>query len=398
MPEFGPLAIDGGEPVRKQLLPYARQTVDDDDITAVVEALRSDWLTTGPLVETFEKAFASEVGAGYAVAVSSGTAALHAAVAALGIGAGDEVIIPAITFVATANCVVFQGGKPVFADVDPETLLLDPNQVEALVTPRTRAVIAVDYAGQPCDYDGLREITDAHEISLVADACHAVGGRYQGKAVGSLAMLSAFSFHPAKHIATGEGGMITTNDSDLARRARIFRNHGITTDHRQRAEKGSWFYEMVELGLNYRLTDLQCALGLKQLEKAGIWLKRRRGIAARYRSSLSQVPGIEPLAVADNVEHAYHLFVIRLTENDLAAKRDEVFSALRAEGIGVNVHYIPVHLHPFYRERLGTHPGDIPVAEAEYQRILTLPMFPAMTDQDVDDVVTAIRKVVGGLS
>jgi perosamine synthetase len=398
MPDFGPLAIDGGEPVRRQLLPYARQTVDDDDITAVVEALRSDWLTTGPLVETFEKAFASEVGAGHAVAVSSGTAALHAAVAALGIGAGDEVIIPALTFVATANCVVFQGGKPVFADVDPETLLLDPNQVEALVTPRTRAVIAVDYAGQPCDYDGLRKITDAHEISLVADACHAVGGRYRGKAVGSLAMLSTFSFHPAKHVATGEGGMITTNDPELARRARIFRNHGITTDHRQRAEKGSWFYEMVELGLNYRLTDMQCALGLKQLEKAGFWLKRRRAIAARYRSSLSQVSGIEPLAVTDNVEHAYHLFVIRLTENDLAAKRDEVLSALRAEGIGVNVHYIPVHLHPFYRERFGTHPGDIPVAEAEYQRILTLPMFPAMTDQDVDDVVTAIRKVVGGLS
>jgi perosamine synthetase len=398
MPDFGPLAIDGGEPVRRQLLPYARQTVDDDDITAVVEALRSDWLTTGPLVETFEKAFASEVGAGHAVAVSSGTAALHAAVAALGIGAGDEVIIPALTFVATANCVVFQGGKPVFADVDPETLLLDPNQVEALVTPRTRAVIAVDYAGQPCDYDGLRKITDAHEISLVADACHAVGGRYRGKAVGSLAMLSTFSFHPAKHVATGEGGMITTNDPELARRARIFRNHGITTDHRQRAEKGSWFYEMVELGLNYRLTDMQCALGLKQLEKAGFRLKRRRAIAARYRSSLSQVSGIEPLAVTDNVEHAYHLFVIRLTENDLAAKRDEVLSALRAEGIGVNVHYIPVHLHPFYRERFGTHPGDIPVAEAEYQRILTLPMFPAMTDQDVDDVVTAIRKVVGGLS
>jgi perosamine synthetase len=211
-------------------------------------------------------------------------------------------------------------------------------------------------------------------------------------------MLSTFSFHPAKHVATGEGGMITTNDPDLARRARIFRNHGITTDHRQRAEKGSWFYEMVELGLNYRLTDMQCALGLKQLEKAGFWLKRRRAIAARYRSSLSQVSGIEPLAVTDNVEHAYHLFVIRLTENDLAAKRDEVLSALRAEGIGVNVHYIPVHLHPFYRERFGTHPGDIPVAEAEYQRILTLPMFPAMTDQDVDDVVTAIRKVVGGLS
>jgi len=394
MPDFGRLAIDGGEPVRRQMLPYARQTIDEDDIAAVVAALRSDWLTTGPLVEEFEGAFAREVGAAHAVAVSSGTAALHVAVAALGIGAGDEVIVPAMTFAATANCVVFQGGTPVFADVHPETLLIDPNQVEALLTPQTRAVIAVDYAGQPCDYEALKEVTEAHGIALIADACHAVGGRYRGEPVGTLADVSTFSFHPAKHIATGEGGMITTNDIDLARRARVFRNHGITTDHRERAEEGSWFYEMVELGLNYRLTDLQCALGVTQLRKAGSWLQRRRDIASRYSGALSRVCGVEPLTTAADVEHAYHLYVIRLTDHHLAAKRAEIFAALRAEGIGVNVHYIPVHLHPFYRNRFGTNPGDVPVAEAEYRRILSLPMFPAMTDHDVADVLTAVEKTV----
>ncbi len=392
MPDFGPLAIDGGEPIRTDMLPYARQTIDEDDVAAVVATLRSDWLTTGPLVEEFENAFASEVGTQHAVAVSSGTAALHVAVAALGIGTGDEVIVPAMTFVATANCVVLQGGTPVFADVDSKTLLIDPDQIEALLTPRTRAVIAVDYAGHPCDYDALREITDAHGIAIIADACHAVGGRYREQPVGGLADLSTFSFHPAKHIATGEGGMITTGDMDLARRARIFRNHGITTDHRERAEQGSWFYEMVDLGFNYRLTDFQCALGIKQLEKASSWLKRRRAIASRYSSALSGVHGVEPLPTAADVEHAYHLYVIRLSDHHLATKRDEIITALRAEGIGVNVHYIPVHLHPFYRERFGTIPGNVPVAEAEYRRILSLPMFPAMTDRDIADVVTAVRK------
>lgn len=394
MPDFGPLAIDGGEPIRTDMLPYARQTIDDDDVAAVVAALRSDWLTTGPLVEEFEEAFAREVGAAHAVAVSSGTAALHAAVAALGIGAGDEVIVPAMTFVATANCVVFQGGTPVFSDVDRKTLLIDPDQVEALLTPHTRAVIAVDFAGQPSNYDKLREVTDVHGIPLVADACHALGARYRGRQVGSLADASVFSFHPAKHIATGEGGMLATDDGSLARRAMIFRNHGITSDLHERAEKGSWQYEMVELGFNYRLTDLQCALGMKQLEKAAGWLDRRREIASRYRNELVHIGGVEALTTAPDVEHAYHLFVVRLSDQQLAARREEFFTALRAEGIGVNVHYFPVHLHPFYRERFDTSPGLCPVAESEYGRILSLPVFASMTDDDVEDVLTAVRKVV----
>ena len=248
-------------------IPYATQWIEEDDILAVADALRSDWLTTGPTIEKFEKAFADFVGAKYAVAVNSGTAALHTAIFALGIGPGDEVIVPAMTFAATANCVVFQGGTPVFADVDLGTLLIDPASVESCLSPNTKAIIAVDYAGQPCDYDTLEDIAKRRNLILVADACHSLGGRYKDKLVGTLAALNAFSFHPVKHITTGEGGMITTDEPNLAERMRIFRNHGITTDHRQRDAQGSWFYEMVELGYNYRITDFQCALGMSQLKK-----------------------------------------------------------------------------------------------------------------------------------
>jgi perosamine synthetase len=355
--------------------------------------LRSDWLTTGPKVEEFETAFAKYVGAKHAVAVSSGTAALHAAVSALQIGPGDEVIVPAMTFAATANCVVFQGGTPIFADVNPDTLLIDPDSVSSLVTERTRAVIAVDYAGHPCDYEALHSVIGPRGISLVADACHAPGGRYRGTPVGTLADLSTFSFHPVKHIATGEGGMVTTDHHEFAQHMRVFRNHGITTDHRQRSERGSWFYEMVGLGYNYRLSDLQCALGLSQLSKLDASAEKRRGIATHYIEGLSEIQGVEPLAIRADVEHAFHLFVIRLIDERLASQRGEIFAALRAEGIGVNVHYVPVHLHPFYKERFETGPGLCPVAEAEYSRILSLPIFPAMTETDIGDVINAVAKV-----
>jgi perosamine synthetase len=387
------LAINGGTPVRETMLPYGRQWVDEEDIAAVVEVLRSDWLTTGPEVGEFEQAFADFVGAREAVAVSNGTAALHAAMYAVGIGPGDEVIVPPMTFAASANCIVFQGGTPVFADVNPDTLLLDPAQVEDKITPRTKAILAVDYTGQACDYDALRAVADRHGLVLVDDACHALGGSYQGRPVGSLADLSTFSFHPVKHITTGEGGMITTDDLDLAQRMRVFRNHGITSDHRQRAEQGSWFYEMVDLGYNYRLTDLQCALGMSQLRKLPAWVARRQEIARRYNAAFAEMPTVEPLGVRDDVSHAYHLYVIQLDLAQLQATRAEVFAALRAEGMGVNVHYIPVHLHPFYRERFGTGPGLCPVAEAAYERLISLPMFPAMTDEDVESVIKAVFKV-----
>ena len=388
-----PLAIEGGMPVRATTLPYGRQCVDDDDVAAVTETLRSAWLTTGPKVEQFEQALAACTGTAFAVAVSNGTAALHAAMYSLGIGKGDEVIVPAITFAATANCVAFLGGRPVFADVNPDTLLLDPAGVESRVTPRTKAVIAVDYAGQSCDYNALGALAGSRGLALADDACHAIGGSYRGRPVGSLAAVNTFSFHPVKHVTTGEGGAITTDDPDLAGRMRTFRNHGITTDHRQRESKGSWFYEMGDLGFNYRLTDIQCALGISQLPKLPAWVRRRQAIALRYDAAFARMPAVRPLAVRPEVSHAYHLYVIRLELDRVRVDRAAVFSALRAEGIGVNVHYIPVHLHPYYRRTFGTAPGDCPVAEAAYERILSLPIFPAMTDEDAEDVIRAVGKV-----
>jgi perosamine synthetase len=364
------LAVNGGRPVRATTLPYGRQSIDDDDVRAVVAALRSDWLTTGPAVAEFERAFAAATGAAEAVAVSSGTAALHAAMHALGIGAGDE------------------GGTPVFADVEPDTLLLDPATVR--ITSRTKAIVAVDYAGQPCDYDALR----AFGLPIVADACHALGGSADGTPVGALAELNAFSLHPVKHVTTGEGGMITTDDAELARRMRVFRNHGITRDHREREREGSWFYEMVELGYNYRITDFQCALGTSQLGKLRGSVARRRAIAERYDRFFASAPAMKPLRVRAGVGHAYHLYPVLLGLEKLTVDRAAVFRALRAEGIGCNVHYVPVHLHPYYRQRFGTGPGLCPNAEAAYERLITLPMFPAMTDGDVDDVLEACAKVM----
>ena len=375
------------------MIPYGKQCIDEEDIKAVVDVLRSDWLTTGPTIEQFEKAFSDFVGAKYAVAVNSGTAALHAAMFALDIGPGDEVIVPSMTFAATANCVVFQGGTPVFADVDPGTLLIDPASVEARLSSKTKAIIAVDYAGQPCDYDTLAGIASRHNLTLVADACHSLGGCYKDKPVGTLATLNAFSFHPVKHITTGEGGMITTDDQKLAERMRLFRSHGISTDHRQREAQGSWFYEMVELGFNYRITDFQCALGICQLKKLPLWIEQRQAIAARYDRELTN-DGIKPLKKENNVHHAYHLYVVQLQMEKLKTDRAVIFKELREEGIGVNVHYIPVHLHPYYRRRFQTGPGLCPVAERTYEQIISLPMFPGLTTKDVDSVIKKVRKII----
>ena len=387
------LAIDGGTPVRATLLPYGRQSVSEEDIRSVADVLQSDWLTTGPKVGEFETAFASFVGASEAVAVNSGTAALHAAMFALGIGAGDEVIVPTMTFSATANSVVFQGGTPVFVDSDPAMLLIDPALVERAITPKTKAIIAVDYAGQPCDYGALGEVARRHGIPLLADACHALGGSDQGRAVGSLAELSTFSFHPVKPMTTGEGGMITTDNPQHAKSMRQFRNHCLTTDHRERHNAGSWTYEMFQLGYNYRLTDFQCALGMSQLRKVSQWTLRRQEIARRYMKAFEALDTVRPLAVRPGVSHAYHLFVAELQTEKLRAGRAEIFRALRAENIGANVHYIPVHLLPFYRERFGMRPGMLPVAEGAYERILSLPLFAGMTDDDANDVIQAVTKV-----
>ena len=377
------------------MIPYGRQLIGEEDIKAVVEVLRSDWLTTGPKVNEFEKVFADYVGAKEAVAVNSGTAALHAAVYALEIGPDDEVIVPAMTFAATANCVVFQGATPVFVDVDPDTLLISPDQVAAGLTPRTKALIAVDYTGHPADYDTLRSIAKPHGIALVADASHSLGASYKNRPVGTLADLSTFSFHPVKHITTAEGGMITTADSDLAQKMRAFRNHGITSDYHQREAMGSWFYEMVALGYNYRLNDVQSALGISQLQKLSRWVDRRQAIAQRYNEAFSQLAAVRPLAVKENVSNAYHLYVIKIDFTKLRIDRATIFANLRAEGIGVNVHYIPVHLHPYYQKKFGTGPGLCPVAEAAYEQILSLPIHPGLTDVEIDVVCNTIQNVLG---
>ena len=393
MLDSAPLAINGGTPIRRALLPYGHQTIEDDDVAAVVQTLRSDWLTTGPKVAEFELAFAEFTGAHEAVAVSNGTAALHAAVAGLRVGPGDEVIVTPLTFAASANCIVYQGATPVFVDVEPDTLLLDPKLIERAITRRTKAIVAVDYAGQPADYDAINRIASHHGLAVIADAAHSLAGACGGRSVGTLATLTTFSLHPVKVMTTGEGGVITTNDSAMARAMRAFRSHGITTDHRQREAEGSWFYEMVDLGYNYRITDFQCALGLSQLRKVDGWLKRRSEIARLYDEAFQSISEVTPLRVRDDVKHGYHLYSIRVNAGTLSVGRREIFAALRAENIGVNVHYIPVHLHPFYRRTFGTAPGLCPVAENAYEELITLPIFPAMSDADVADVINAVRKV-----
>lgn len=387
------LAVNGGPPVREVMLPYARQCVDEADIAAVVAVLQSPWLTTGPAVRAFEEALAATAGVEYAVAVSSGTAALHCMVHALGIGPGDEVVVPAMTFSATANVVVHQGATPVFADVDPETLLMDPDSVAQRVGPRTRAIIAVDYAGQPCDYSRVSEVAQSVGAAVMADGCHALGATADGRPVGSIAHATAFSFHAVKHVAMGEGGAVTTADPAFAAAARSFRNHGIDSDHLQRARDGSWRYDLVDLGLNYRVTDIQAALGLAQLGHLPQWLDRRRALALKYDEALADFVGLSPLGHRPGVEHAYHLYVVRLLLDRWKVDRAAVFVALRAEGIGVNVHYIPVHLLSYYQEHFGYGEGLCPHAETAYESLLTLPLFPCMTDDDVADVVSALIKV-----
>ncbi len=372
-------------------IPYGRQCIDDDDIQAVVDTLKSDFITTGPKIDEFETAVASFTGARRGIAVSNGTAALHAAMFAAGIKPGDEVIVSPITFVASSNVVIYQGGVPVFADVLPGSLLIDPEEARRKITPRTKAIVAVDYAGQPCDYSALREIADEHGLFLIADACHSIGGIYKGKKVGMLADMTALSFHPVKHITSGEGGMVLTDNYKWAEKMKAFRGHGISTDYRQREKMGSWHYDMLSLGYNYRITDFQCALGISQLKKLPAWIKRRQEIARKYDAAFASEELVTPLENQPDVANAYHLYVIKLSKK---LNRCEVFSALRNAGIGVNVHYIPVHYHPYYREKFGTCEGMCPVAEEAYERIISLPMFPTMTVEEEDRTISTVLETV----
>ncbi len=388
------LAVHGGRPVRSTSLPYCRQAIAEDDVQAVVAALRSDWLTTGPQVTTFERSFASTVGVAHAVAVSSGTAALHAAVVAAGTRPGDEVVTSPLSFVASANAVLYCGAVPVFADIRPDTLCMDPREVETKLMTRTRVVLPVDFAGHPCELDAILDIAESRGLAVIEDAAHALGAEYKGRRVGGLADMTVFSLHPAKAITTGEGGVVTTDREDLATRLRRFRNHGFEVDHRERNAQGRLYSPMTDLGYNYRLTDLQCALGLSQLGKLEHFLKRRAEIADRYAGALGDQAGVMLPRTLPEVRHAWHIFPILLDLERLTADRGTILAALRAENIGAVVHYVPVYWHPYY-ERLGYRRGLCPRAEAAFERIVTLPLFPAMSDADADDVVCAVRKVLG---
>ena len=372
----------------RDFIPYGRQEIDEDDIAAVVDVLRSDWLTTGPAVERFERAFSSLVGAEHAVAVTNGTAALHVAMLAAGVGPGDEVIVPTLTFAASANAARYVGADVVLCDVRADTLSIDVDQAAELVTPRTKAIVVVDYAGIPCDLDAVMRLADQHDLIVIEDACHAVGATYRGRPVGSIAHLSTFSFHPVKHLTTGEGGMVTTADPALDRRLRRLRNHGIDSDFRQRETAGTWEYDVVELGYNFRLSDINAALGASQVTKVPAWVERRRELAARYRQLLDGLP-VTTLMEPDHVRASWHLFPVMVRSGGDVPDRSVVFARLRAAGIGVNVHYRPLHLHTTFRTAEQPAP-HFPVAEHAYDGLLSLPMWHGLHDEEQERVIDAL--------
>ncbi|SHD76649.1 UDP-4-amino-4,6-dideoxy-N-acetyl-beta-L-altrosamine transaminase [Schnuerera ultunensis] len=389
------LAINGGKPVRDTYLPYGQQWIDDEDIEEVVKVLKSDFLTTGPKIEEFEKKFANYIGAKYAVAISNGTAALHAACFAAGIKEGDEVITTPITFAASANCILYQGGKPVFADIDPKTYNIDIEDVERKITKKTKAIIPVDFTGQPVDIDAVNDIAKKYGLIVIEDAAHSFGAEYKDKKIGSLVDMTTFSFHPVKHITTGEGGMITTNDDELYNKLKLFRTHGITRDEEilHNKDEGPWYYEQLELGYNYRMTDIQAALGISQLNKIDKFLERRREVANKYNEYLKDIDGIILPYQEEYTKSSWHLYIIQLESEKLRVGRKQIYQALQAENIGVNVHYIPVYYHPYYK-KIGYEKGMCPNAEKLYDRIITIPLYPGMIDKDVEDVVGAIDKVI----
>jgi len=384
------LAIEGGAPVRTELLPYGRQWIDDEDIAAVIEVLRSDWITQGPKVNEFETKVAEYCGAKYAVAVSNGTAALHATCIAAGISNGDEAITAPITFAATANAIVYCNAKPIFADIKEDTLNIDPDEIRKRLSPQTRAIITVDFAGHPGDLGEIMAIAKEKGLVVIEDATHALGAEYKGQKIGSLADMTVFSFHPVKHITTGEGGMVLTDNKEFYEKLKIFRHHGIVKDS---LAGDSWYYDIYSPGHNLRITDFQCALGISQMSKLSRFIQRRREIAAKYNEAFAAVGEIITPIEEDGIKAAYHIYVIQLQAELLRVRRKEVFEALRAENIGVNVHYIPLHLHSFYQREFGYKKGDYPKAERYYERAITLPLFPRMSDEDVQDVIEAVRKV-----
>ncbi len=374
----------------ENIIPYGKQTIDEEDIQAVIETLESDFLTTGPKIQEFEKKFAEYVGAKYAVAVSSGTAALHVACLAAGLESGDELITSPMTFAASANCALYCDAKPVFVDIK-ENGLIDENLIEERITSKTKIVIPVHYAGLPCEMKKIKEIADRHKLIIIEDACHALGAEYEKTKIGDCAHsdMAVFSFHPVKHITTGEGGMITTNSEELYQKLLMFRSHGITKDSDKLLNKseGPWFHEMQELGFNYRITDFQCALGISQLSKIDKFVERRREIAKKYDEAFANIDKIEPLRQSEESKDAYHLFVIKVENKE---KRLELFNYLKENNIFCQVHYIPVHWHPYY-QKLGYEKESCPEAGKFYERIISLPMYPGLKDAEQERVIQVIK-------
>ena len=388
------LAINGGTPVRDTYLAYGKQKIDEDDINSVVKVLKGDYLTTGPIVSEFENSVAKYVGTKYAVAVSNGTAALHMACYAAGISEGDEVLVPAITFAASSNCVLYCGGKPVFIDIDPKSYNIDINKIKEKITNKTKAIIPVDFAGQSVDMDSILKIAEEYNLIVIEDAAHALGSEYKGEKVGSKAHMTEFSFHPVKPITTGEGGVVVTNSKELYEKMILFRSHGITRNSELMTEnQGPWYYEQIDLGYNYRLTDIQSALGLSQIKKLDDFILKRREIVNKYNEAFKELKEIGTPFENEYSKSGYHIYVLLLNLDKLKCGRKEIFEALQAENIGVNVHYLPVYLHPYYK-KLGYKKGKCPVAEDIYNRMITIPLFPSMSDKDVKDVIKAVKKVL----
>lgn len=373
------------------MIPYGRQTIEEDDIQTVVDVLKSDYLTTGPKIEEFEKAVSDYTGAKYAVAISNGTAALHAACFAAGIGEGDEVITTPLTFAASANCVLYCGGTPVFADIDAKTYNIDPEDIRRKITERTKAIIPVHLAGQPCDMDAIHAIAKEHHLVVIEDGAHALGSEYKGKKIGTLSDMTTFSFHPVKPITTGEGGMIVTNDENFYKRLCLFRSHGITRDESlMTRNEGPWFYQQLELGYNYRMTDIQCALGCSQMKKLDRFLSLRRELVKRYDEAFRSCEDIVIPYQLPETNSGWHLYIIQVPNCD----RKKVFEELKAEGIGVNVHYIPVYYHPYYQEH-GYHDVHCSNAEEVYSHIISLPLYPGLTLEQQDEVIAKVKKCIG---
>jgi len=389
------LAINGGYPVRAGVIKYGRQWIDEKDIEAVDEVLRSDFITCGPKVDEMERSLAEYTGAKYAVAVSNGTAALHCACIAAGIGPGDEVIVSPITFAASANCILYCGAKPVFADINIETYNIDPKCIRKKITDKTKAVIAVDFTGQAVEIDEIRKICKEHNLLFIEDAAHSIGTKYNGKQVGSLADMTCFSFHPVKTITGGEGGAITTNDEGLYRKLVLAHTHGITRlpEEMVHESEGSWYYEEISMGYNYRLTDFQAALITSQMTKLEKFAKRRKEIVKRYNREFKDIPEIIIQKEIPESDSCRHLYIIRLDLNKLKCTRKEFFQALWKENIGCQVHYIPVYWFPYY-EKLGYTRGLCPNAEELYKGIISIPLYPRLTDEDVSDVIHAVKKLI----